>query len=183
MKLESRLLVPEETRIALVRDGKEDPLAVGQDATLSPRGELDGSIDAPMVFIGYGLSLPEANWDDFAGVDLKGKVAVYVNAFPPATVSDNVKSHVNTADQRWLALKRAGAIGVATITPPRPPAAAGASPTPTPTPSAEPAAAGAPGTGGGGGRGRTRRRRAAADHHAGRSRSGGFGRRAAVDRR
>ena len=72
-----------------------------------------------MVFVGYGLSLPEAGWDDFAGLDLKGKVAVYVNAFPPVTVSDNVKSHVNTADERWLALKHAGAIGVATIAAPR----------------------------------------------------------------
>ena len=127
MKLESRLLVPDQSEIALVRDGKAEPLAIGQDASMSARGELDGSMEAPMVFIGYGLSIPEAGWDDFAGLDLRGKVAVYVNAFPPAKVSDNVKSHVNTADERWLALKRAGAIGVATIAAPRPPAA-----TPTP---------------------------------------------------
>jgi hypothetical protein len=153
VKLESRLLVPEQSRLSLVRDGKEEPLALGQDASLSPRGELDGSTEAPMVFIGYGLSLPEAGWDDFAGLDLRGKVAVYVNAFPPVKVSDNVKSHVNTADERWLALKRAGAIGVATIAAPRPPAA-----TPSPATAAPPAAAAttvpAPGAGGaGGGRG------------------------------
>jgi hypothetical protein len=124
VKLESRLLVADQTQLTLVRDGKEQPLAIGQDATLSPRGELDGSMEAPMVFVGYGLSIPEAGWDDFAGLDLHGKVAVYVNAFPPAKVSDNVKSHVNTADERWLALKRAGAIGVATIAPPRAPAVA-----------------------------------------------------------
>ncbi len=132
VKLESRLLVPDQTRLALVRDGREATLTIGQDATLSARGELDGSIEAPIVFVGYGLSIPEAGWDDFAGLDLHGKIAVYVNAFPPAKVSDNVKSHVNTADERWLALKRAGAIGVATIAAPRPganpPAAAGAGP-------------------------------------------------------
>ena len=127
VKLESRQLTPDQTRIALVRDGKEEALAIGQDASLSARGELDGSIEAPMVFVGYGLSIPEAGWDDFKGLDLKGKIAVYVNAFPPVKVSDNVKSHVNTADERWLALKRAGAIGVATIAAPRPlPAAASA---------------------------------------------------------
>ena len=32
--------------------------------------------DAPMVFVGYGVSAPERGWDDFKGVDLKGKVAV-----------------------------------------------------------------------------------------------------------
>jgi hypothetical protein len=167
VKLESRLLVPDQTQLALVRDGKEEPLVIGQDASLSARGELDGSIEAPMVFIGYGMSIPEATWDDFAGLDLRGKVAVYVNAFPPVKVSDNVKSHVNTADERWLALKRAGAIGVATIAAPRPPAAA-----------TNPATAGPPpgrrGRGAWPGwsrrRGRTRGRDAAAHHHPVRSR-------------
>src|SRR5580765_3444369 len=128
IKLDSRQLVPEQSRLALVRDGKEQPRVIGQDASLSARGELDGSVEAPMVFVGYGLSIPEAGWDDFAGQDLHGKIAVYVNAFPPVKVSDNVKSHVNTADERWLALKRAGAIGVATMAAPRAAGAPGAAP-------------------------------------------------------
>lgn len=126
--LESRELVAADSTLALVRDGKDHPLAIGTDASLSPRGELNGSLDAPLVFVGYGLSVPEAGWDDFAGLDLHGKIAVYVNAFPPVTVSDNVKSHVNTADQRWLALKAAGAIGIATIAGPRPAGAPGGAP-------------------------------------------------------
>ena len=32
--------------------------------------------DAPIVFVGYGVKAPERNWDDFKGVDLKGKVAL-----------------------------------------------------------------------------------------------------------
>jgi Zn-dependent M28 family amino/carboxypeptidase len=31
---------------------------------------------APIVFVGYGVNAPERNWDDFKGVDLKGKVAL-----------------------------------------------------------------------------------------------------------
>ncbi|MET0268890.1 MAG: M28 family peptidase [Sphingomonas sp.] len=34
--------------------------------------------DAPMVFVGYGVTAPERQWDDFKGVDLKGKVAVFL---------------------------------------------------------------------------------------------------------
>lgn len=34
--------------------------------------------DAPMVFVGYGVHAPERGWDDFKGVDLKGKVAVFL---------------------------------------------------------------------------------------------------------
>src|SRR6185436_15687328 len=88
---------------------------------LNARGELNGSKEAPMVFIGYGLSIPDAGWDDLAKIDVRGKIAVYVNAFAPVKVSDNVKSHSNTADERWAAIKRAGGIGIASIPPPTPP--------------------------------------------------------------
>ncbi|HEX5069790.1 MAG TPA: M20/M25/M40 family metallo-hydrolase [Vicinamibacterales bacterium] len=165
--LENRALVPADTKIALVRNGAEQALAVGQDASISARGELNGSLEAPMVFLGYGMSIPEAGWDDLAGQNLKGKIAVYINAFPPVTVSDNVRSHVNTADERWLALKRAGAIGVATIAAPRAgaagnrgagpgntgrggAAAATLPPTPTPTATATPTPATTPPAAGGG---------------------------------
>jgi hypothetical protein len=138
VKFENRSLGTPQ--IALVRDGKEEALVTGQDGSLSARGELDGSIEAEMVFIGHGLSIPEAGWDDLAGADLRGKIAVYVNAFPPIKVSDNVRSHANTGDERWAAAKRAGAIGIASM------------PVPAATPAAEPAAApAAAGQGRGGG--------------------------------
>ena len=122
VKLESRVLDPEQTQLSLVRNGAEELLAPREDATLSARSELDGSIDVPMEFVGYGLSIPEAKWDDLAGVDLRGKIAVYVNAMAPADVSDNVKSHVSSGGERWAVLKKAGAIGIATFPNPRPPA-------------------------------------------------------------
>jgi Zn-dependent M28 family amino/carboxypeptidase len=34
--------------------------------------------DAPIVFVGYGISAPERDWDDFKGVDLREKVAVFL---------------------------------------------------------------------------------------------------------
>ena len=34
--------------------------------------------DAPMVFVGYGVTAPERDWDDFKGVDLHGKIAVFL---------------------------------------------------------------------------------------------------------
>ena len=135
VKYDNRKLAADQSRLALVRDGKEEALAIGQDASLNARGELNGSQDASMVFIGYGLSIPDAGWDDLDGVDVRGKIVVYVNAFAPVKVTDNVKSHANTADERWAAAKRAGAIGVAAIPPPTPPP-------PTVTP--QPVAPGAP---------------------------------------
>ena len=135
VKFDSRKLAADQSQLVLVRDGKEESLTIGQDGSLNARGELNGSKEASMVFIGYGLSMPDAGWDDLKGVDVRGKIAVYVNAFAPVKVSDNVKSHANTADERWAAVKRAGAIGIASIPPPTPP---------PPTVTAPPAAAAGP---------------------------------------
>jgi hypothetical protein len=144
VKFETRTLVADKSSMALVHDGTAEPLAQGQDATLSSRGEAADQMTAPMVFVGYGLAIPEANHNDLAGLDLKGKVAVYVNATGPLQVSGNIKSHYSSGVERWAALRAAGAIGVATIANPR-----------VAVPGADGAAAnpGRGGNGGGGGRG------------------------------
>jgi len=49
--------------------------------------------NAPLVFVGYGVHAPERNWDDFKGVDLKGKVAVFLVNDPDfeATGTDDAR--------------------------------------------------------------------------------------------
>jgi hypothetical protein len=115
IKFESRLLVQEKSSLALIRDGKEEPLALGAEATLSARADLAPKLEAPMVFVGYGLVIPEAHWDELAGLDLKGKIAVYVNAPGPAEAPAPVKSHLGSSAERWRVLHDAGAVGIATI--------------------------------------------------------------------
>jgi hypothetical protein len=110
VKFEKRELVAAESSAVLVRDGKSEPLG-----NVSPRGDLAPEVEAPMVFVGYGLVIPEAKYDGLAGLDLKGKIAVYVNAGGPVEVSGPVKSHYSSGAERWAAFKRAGAIGIATI--------------------------------------------------------------------
>ena len=55
-------------------------VAQGQGIYLSTVRAVDRATvtAAPMVFVGYGVSAPERGWDDFKGVDLKGKVAVFL---------------------------------------------------------------------------------------------------------
>lgn len=120
VKFETRTLVSGQTKLALLRDGAEQPLAIGRDAALAPRGSLNGSMEAEVVFVGYGMSIPGTTWNDLAGQDLKGKIAAYVNVPAPAAVSDNVKSHFSSAGERWALLQKAGAIGVAVLPDPRP---------------------------------------------------------------
>ena len=40
-------------------------------------------IDAPMVFVGYGVVAPEYQWDDYKGADVAGKVLVMLVGDPP----------------------------------------------------------------------------------------------------
>lgn len=58
----------------------EAVLASGRDISVISLLPVDRiSIEkAPMVFVGYGVTAPERGWDDFKGVDLKGKVAVFL---------------------------------------------------------------------------------------------------------
>ena len=119
VKFETRQLVDEESSIAIVREGGEEVLD-RLDATQSSRADLAPAAEAAMVFVGYGLRVPEAKYDDLAGVDLRGKIAVYVNSTGALDAPGPVKSHVGTASERWAVLKAAGAIGTATIMNPRP---------------------------------------------------------------
>jgi len=113
-----RLIVEEQSQIALVRDGKEDVLRFGTDIAVSLRAELTPSVEAPLAFAGYGLSAPDAGHDDLAGIDLKGKVAVYI-AGVPAGISGPLVAHYQQAGVRWQALKAAGAIGSLVIQNPK----------------------------------------------------------------
>ena len=41
-----------------------------------------------MIFVGYGVQAPEYKWDDFKGVDVKGKVIVVLINDPPVPGPD-----------------------------------------------------------------------------------------------
>src|ERR1700733_6899451 len=63
-KFESRQIIEKDSSLALVRDGKVEPLTLGEDAYFSTRVDLAPKLQAPLVFVGYGLSIPEKNYDD-----------------------------------------------------------------------------------------------------------------------
>jgi Zn-dependent M28 family amino/carboxypeptidase len=100
--------------LALVRDGQAQALTLGEQAYFSTRYPLAPKVDAPLVFVGYGLNIPEKNYNDFAGLDLKNKVAVILTG-SPADVPSALSAHYQSRAERWKALKAAGAIGVIQI--------------------------------------------------------------------
>jgi hypothetical protein len=64
--------------------GSAQPLAYGNAATVYPNpGQASVTVaDAPLVFAGYGISAPELKYDDYAGIDAKGKVVVLTRQLP-----------------------------------------------------------------------------------------------------
>ena len=114
VKFESRQLVEQESSAALVRDGKSEALMLGEEAIFSTRVDLAPAVKAPLVFVGYGLSIPESNFDDLAGLDLKGKVAVLITG-SPEKISSALAAHHQTAAERWKAFSQAGAVGIISI--------------------------------------------------------------------
>ena len=105
--------IDEKTSFAtLLRKGQQDPLILGEDGYFSSSVDMPSKeITAPLVFVGYGLKIPEKNLDDFAGLDLTGKVVVYISG-SPADVPSALSAHSQTATERGKALRAAGAIGV-----------------------------------------------------------------------
>jgi Zn-dependent M28 family amino/carboxypeptidase len=99
-----------DCRLALVREGGEDLLRLGDDAVISLRVAPAPSFEAPLVFAGYGLSIPEVGHDDFKGLDAKGKLVVYLRGAPPG-VAGPLAAHSQSDGERSEALRQAGAIG------------------------------------------------------------------------
>ncbi|HMK28477.1 MAG TPA: M28 family metallopeptidase [Terriglobales bacterium] len=114
VKLQSRQIVEDQSSLALVRNGKTQPLVLGDDAMFSTRAALAPHLEAPLVFAGYGLRVPEMHYDDLAGLDLKGKVAVLLVGSPEQMPSA-LASHYQSLGERWKAFQQAGAIGIVTI--------------------------------------------------------------------
>ena len=97
----------------------------GSDFSIMGSG-VGTEFTAPVVFVGYGFKSDVINYDDFKGIDVKGKIIVRLSGFPGAAdpnseaykkleLGDMQKRQVLTRSKNEIALK-AGAIGVIEIT-------------------------------------------------------------------
>lgn len=96
------------------------PLKFGDDytvsnQTLTPKAE----INAPIVFVGYGVNAPEYGWNDYAGVDVKGKVVLCIVGDPPSNDPKFFAGKALTYYGRWTykfeEAARQGAVGALII--------------------------------------------------------------------
>jgi Zn-dependent M28 family amino/carboxypeptidase len=113
--------IEDKTKFAFVpASGAPVNLTYGSEiVSKDETGQPITDIDAPIVFVGYGIHAPEYNWDDYAGVDLRGKIALVIVNEPPSDDEEFFKGKALTYYGRWTykyeEASRRGALGVLII--------------------------------------------------------------------
>ena len=78
--------------------------------------QAQSEVDADIVYVGYGIEAPEYNWDDYKGVDVRGKVLLMLVNEPPSDDPKFFKGKALTYYGRWTykyeEAARKGAVGV-----------------------------------------------------------------------
>ncbi len=102
-----------------------ETLDLAQGEQISVRAAMNGATavkveNVPLVFVGYGVSAPERNWDDYKGVDLKGKIGlVLVNDPDFETGQGDFGGKAMTYYGRWTykfeEAARRGAVGMLVV--------------------------------------------------------------------
>jgi Zn-dependent M28 family amino/carboxypeptidase len=115
-------ITPEsETRFALTSaDGTSTVLKpLDEYVAYDQTQQKQSDIDAPIVFVGYGISAPEYKWDDYKGVDVKGKVLLMLVNEPPSKDKKFFNGPALTYYGRWTykyeEAARRGAVAVILI--------------------------------------------------------------------
>jgi Zn-dependent M28 family amino/carboxypeptidase len=115
VKFISRRILENDSSLALFHEGKSEPLSFETDAYFSNRFPQAPKVDAQLVFVGWGLDIPEKGYSDLQGVDLRGKIAVLLFGGSPSEIPGPLSAHYSAIRERWSALKKAGAIGIIII--------------------------------------------------------------------
>ncbi len=118
---EGSKLLP-DSAVTFTAGGKSIAPITGQDIVFgTASGKTSVTLDAPLVFVGYGVRAQEENWDDYKGQDLKGKVLVMMVNDPQPTAEEpnRFAGKAYTYYGRWLykyeEAVRQGAAGVLLI--------------------------------------------------------------------
>jgi len=116
--LEIRRFVENSSSMTLVGKNGSQPLAIGEEILFNIRLDPAESVEAPLAFAGYGLTIPELKYDDLAAVDLRGKIAVCITGMPP-NIPGPLAAHYQSSAEKAKFLRQAGAIGAINILNPK----------------------------------------------------------------
>jgi Peptidase family M28 len=114
MDFQVRQFDPTHSSLELVRGSEVYSVALGKEASYFVTSATIEHAEADAVFVGYGLSVPDLNYDDLAGLDLRGKIAVLVRG-GPTDIPTAIKAHFQSPEERANALRKAGAVGLISV--------------------------------------------------------------------
>jgi hypothetical protein len=101
----------ERTTLSLWRRGKERVLIFGRDfLSLGDPGRTDVSVEAPVLYLGFGVTAPEQGYDDYAGVDAKGMIVAFVYGAPPQ-FEPTMRAHYSSRAVKAANAAAHGAVG------------------------------------------------------------------------
>ena len=97
---------PANTSLAFTKDGANviGPMKLAEEYVgQNKQQQENATIDSDVIFVGHGVTAPEYKWDDFKGIDTKGKTLVMLVDDPPANASepDLFKGKTRTYYGRW----------------------------------------------------------------------------------
>jgi Peptidase family M28/PA domain len=111
---------PAETSLKVKIGNSEKSYSLGHDFNWMRQSARPTQVSAPLVFAGYGINAPEYRYNDFAGVDVRGKVAIVLNREPQANdPNSKFKGKWDTIHsyfwEKIEAVRKAGAVGLLII--------------------------------------------------------------------
>lgn len=110
----SRLL-RDQSSVLVNRNGKKIKLAWEQDYAMRGNAFYEKTtIEAPVVFVGYGVTAPQFNHDDYADLDVKGKIVMVLYG-APASLPSSERAHFSPTDQKERMAAEHGAAGLLVV--------------------------------------------------------------------
>jgi hypothetical protein len=109
--------------LTLRRGGRAEPLVFGEDFLIGGQPREESRVEAPVVYVGHGITAPSLHHDDYRDVDVKGKIVAYF-AGAPGSLPQVVRTHFSPAGfsipnlDKLENAERRGASGVLVLTSP-----------------------------------------------------------------
>ena len=99
-----------KTTLTLIRAGQTQNLVFRQDyiANGNP-GQAESTVEAPVVYVGFGVTAPELNYDDYKGIDASGKIVAFIYGAPD--FDSALKAQYSSAEIKQANAVAHGAVG------------------------------------------------------------------------
>jgi Zn-dependent M28 family amino/carboxypeptidase len=110
---------PDKCSVSITENGATSQLKWGDDFLMTgSAAKPDASVQAPVVFLGYGVRTPDGKYDDYAGVDVKGKIIAIMSGAPPSLPSE-LQAHLSSTREKFHLARDHGVVGVILLRTPK----------------------------------------------------------------